>query len=1132
MAGVAGRRASVKISEQSVEHPRIVLVVAFALAMFGFLGIKELPKERTPRIKLPIVMVAVANPGGQPLTNDTQIVRRIEEEVAGELSDLDESGGVQSQALYGAGLVQFFFQDGVDIRDAKQDVQEIINRIKGEFPERAQADPGPILSEIDFEGWPIVQVFLAGGEAGERYMMADALQDRLEALEGVRVVQEFGRRQREVQALLDPERLAQHRLTSADVIDALQRGNIDLPTGELERVGIERRVRFDGRFADIDEIRGLPLVERDGAILRLGDVAEVEFGYEPQTSIARYGQRDAVVLQVMGMKDINVLALADRIEALVAGFAESRGLSAGGADAGDGIQIGTNRSQGREIRIMFDQLGSSALFGMILVVLVLTVFMGWRNALLISIAIPFSLIVAAALMLLAKRTFFDDLAINNMSLFSLILVIGMVVDGALIVGENIYRHREMGQAPVDAAKLGIREVGPAVLTADLTTVAAFAPMYVVQGVMGDFMGTMPTVVIFALGASLMVDHFLLPALSVYLLKPSKKKLQSAVEGGHASATGEVDPGAIAKMAQATRLSRLYGRIIRRSMEHRRLVIGLTLLAATTPAFLAWSGALGFEFFPESDIAQLEAYVETPMGTDMETGAVAAAALVEDAILRGIRPEEWHHPVKGGPPVQPTTTIGETSALSTRLEMSWESGPEYARIYCELVLEQHRDRNVHEIIESIRAELPDMPGVRVELKAATEGPPAGADVYVRVLGDESISIERLAQRASEIEAIIASIPGTIDVNSTHRLRPQYRATPIREVAGFFGVSADDIARAISSALRGVEVTDVDFGGDEEFDIRVRSTADTRRTLSDLKDLPVRTASGRVVSLDQVAHVRRVVEPNTIRRYDRKRMIAVSATLEDGVLADDVKAELKKQLGVSEGETPIRPGLEGVVDRLRAGLAGAGADPDTEMYRDREIVVQFGGENEIRDDAVADLQLAMMLATALMGVILIVQFNSFVQPLIVLAAVPLSLIGVGFGLALIGLNFSVAAMIGVVALAGIVVNDGIVLVSFINQLRAVGVEKQRACILAGQLRLRPVFLTTVTTVGGLAPLALNFSGGGEFWQPLTLSIIFGYSFATALTLVVIPLLYTMLVKEHGALLNPAEHPVYSRPPAELA
>ncbi len=1116
-----------KISEKSVEHPRIVLVIAIASVLFGLLGVQSLPKERTPRIKLPIVIAAVANPGAQPLTNDTQIVRRIEEEASGELDDLDESGGLQSQALYGAGLVQFFFQDGVDIRDAKQDVQELINRIKGEFPERAQTDPGPILSEIDFEGWPVVQVFLAGGEVGERFTLADELKDRIEELDGIRVVQEFGRREREVSVLLDPERIAEQRLTSAYVINALQRGNIDLPTGELERTGVERRVRFDGRFADLDEVRGLPLQEREGRIIRLGDVADVEFGYEPQTSIARYGQQDAVVLQAMGMKDINVLALSDEVEALVAGFAAERGMSADG-ESGSGMLIGTNRSQGREIRIMFDQLGSSAVFGMALVVIVLTIFMGWRNALLISIAIPFSLILASALMLIAKRTFFEDLAINNMSLFSLILVIGMVVDGALIVGENIFRHREMGQSPVDAAKLGIREVGPAVLTADLTTVAAFAPMYVVRGVMGDFMGTMPTVVIFALTASLLVDHFLLPALSVYVLKPSKKQLKKAVEGGHASATGEIDPGAIAKMAETTRFSRWYGRIIRRSMEHRKLVIAMTLVAATTPAVLGWTGALGFSFFPEGDIAQIEAYVETPMGTDMETGAVHAAAQVEDAILRAIRPEEWHRPVAGGPPVRPTTTIGETSALSTRLEASWETGPEYARIFCELVLEQDRERKVNEIIEAIRAELPDLPGVRVELKAPTEGPPTGSDVYVRVMGDDSISIERLNERANEIMAIVESIPGAVDVNSSHKLRPQYRATPIREVAGFFGVTTIDIAQALSSALRGVEVTDVDFGGDEEFDIRVRSSADNRRTLSDLRDLPVRTATGRVVSLDQVADVRRVVEPNQIKRYDRKRMIAISATLEDGTLADDVKQELEAQLGVSVNEAPVREGFAGAIDKFKAGME----KPKTEIFRDREIVVEFGGENEVRDDAVADLSLAMMLATALMSLILIVQFNSFVQPLIVLAAVPLSLIGVGFGLALLGLDFSVAAMIGVVALAGIVVNDGIVLVSFINQLRRVGVEKQRACVLAGQLRLRPVFLTTVTTVGGLMPLALNVSGGGEFWQPLTFSIIFGYSFATALTLVVIPLLYTMLVKDRGALLNPGTHPVYSRPPAELA
>ncbi len=1107
-----------RLSEKAVEHPRLVILGSLLLIALGAAALIALPKERTPRVRLPLILVSVPNPGAQPLTNDVQIVRRIEDAAVGELDRLDDEGGVQSSAVYGAALIQFWFEDGVNVRDAEQDVRKVVDRIKGEFPERARVDPGPLVNDVDFESFPILQVFVAGGDIERRFDLARELKDRLELLPGVAAVDEFGRRDREVEVLVDPERLAQLGLGVGDIERAVRSGNVDLPTGEIEGQGLERRVRFEGRFESLDDIRRTPVANRQQGIIRLGDVAEVRLGFEPASSVARYGGRDAVVLQVRGQRDIDVRGTALAAQRIVDRFVAEKGLPTDGAsDAPDAAFVGYNRSQAREIQIMFDQLGSSAVFGMILVVLVLAVFMGLRNALLISIAIPFSLLVSAAFMLIAKATFAPDLAINNMTLFSLILVIGMVVDGALIVGENIHRNREMGRSPVDAAKVGIREVGQAVIIADLTTIAAFAPMYLVRGIMGDFMGAMPTVVIFALSASMLVDHFLLPVLSVYLLKVKPRSGQDAV-----AQEGQLDVGAMDRLVRRSRTMLLYGKAMRYALHHRLLVLTLAAMAVATPVLMATAGAIGFEFFPKSDNAQLDVYFELPLGSDMETSTLEVAKQVEAAVMRAVRPEEWQRASPESPRAQPTTTLGEIGALTTRLEAGQESGPEFGRVFVELALREKRDRDVWHIARAIERELPDIPGVRYDVNIPSEGPPSGADVLLRVLAADDVPLDRLAQRASEFEQLLKSLPSARNVRSSHRLRPQIRATPRRETAGFFDVSASDIGRALAFALRGVEVTDVDFGQDEKIDIRIRNVQNRRASLTDIRNLPIHTATGRVVSLDQVADIQRVAEPNEISRYDLSRSIAISADAAPGRIADDIRRELLQALG-----DRAAPAVEhaSLLDRLRRFF-----NPVAEVvYRDDEITVEFGGENEIRDEALADLTVALNASVVLMFAILVFQFNSFTQSFIILAAVPLSLIGVAVGLGSLGLNFSIAAMIGVVALAGVVVNDGIVLVEFINQLREAGVAKERAIVMAGQLRLRPVFLTTVTTIGGLTPLALNLAGGGEFWRPLTVSIIFGYAAATLLTLVLIPVAYYTFVPAQATLLDPAKHPRFTTPAA---
>ncbi len=1093
-----------RISEKAIERPRLVFLASALACLLGFAAVYTLPKERTPRVKLPVIVVAVPNFGASPHTNESQIIRRIEDE-SGDLTGLRDDGGIISEAVSGAAIVQFIFDDDVDVSEAKRDVESLINRIKGEFPEDAQTDPGPMVQDIAFEDFPIIQVFIAGGSWGggggeHRRLIAEELQRQIERIDGVSGVDIFGGLEREVLIEVDPHRMALYGFSYDQVAGAIVASNTEAPTGEISGdSGEESRVRVRSKLADIESIRTLPVGQRSGKPIRLGDLAEVSLGYKDPVSMARYGGEDAVVVLARAKTDVDVLKAADRIQTLVDEFIES--------GSHDGTEIGTVRSQAREIRYMINQLGMSAVYGTVLVVLFLWLAMGWRNATLISISLPFALLVTGGLMWAAKRTVYPDIAINNMTLFAMILVVGMVVDGCIIVGENIYRHRELGRSPLSAAKRGIHEVSASLMCAYLTTFAAFAPMFLIRGIMGDFMSLMPITVIFALCAAMLVDHFLLPVMSMYLMKVPPEK--SAV--GELNACGVEDDEIENALAVVKRSSihRVYGRMIGYALHHRLLVLILAMTISITPVILFLVGAIRFEFFPEGDVPIIEVNFELPLGSSMSGRTSEIAGIIEQAVEDAVREEEWFHPSDRAERVRPVTTMGEPGALNINLEQQEGMGPEFGMVYVELELAENRERSVFEIRRAIKRAIPPLPGVQVHVTVPEDGPPAGSPVAVRVLGHTDTTLADLADYAVIVRDMLKQSVGTYDVTMDYRLRPEIVVDPDRVTAGMFDVDAAQIARSVNFALEGARLGDVDLGGDEEIELRLRNLRTNRDELEDLQNLPIRTASGRIVSLEQVSRIERQYNANVIRHYDQRRVINVRSELAEGVIPDDIKADLIEKL---------RPDLSGM-ERKRLLL-----DRDNRtIYSDDKVIIEFGGENQIRDDALVDLNMALLVAAASMLIILMVQFNSFIQPLIILFSVPLSFVGVSIGLMLCGFYFSISAMIGIVALSGIVVNDAIVLMDFINRMKSSGVSTEQAVTLAGQLRLRPIFLTTVTTIGGLIPLGLNLAGGGEFWQPLTTTIMFGLGFATLLQLFIIPLAYYTFDRTgRVSFLDPAGNP----------
>ena len=829
-------------------------------------------------------------------------------------------------------------------------------------------------------------------------------------------------------------------------------------------------------------------------------------GHKPVDSIARYDGKEAVVLLARAKTDIDVLKSTNDVQRIVDEFVDEGG--------GQGTTIGTVRSQAREIHYMMTQLGTSAVYGLILVVIILWVAMGWRNAGLISMAVPLAILMAGGIAWFTKMTVTPDLSINNMTLFATILTIGMIVDGCIIVGENIYRHRELGRTPVEAAKRGISEVGPSLMSAYLTTFAAFGPMFMIRGIMGDFMKLLPVVVLFTLIAAMVVDHFILPVLSVYFMKVPKRRLEEIEEKNEGQtdlSPEEIEIANAEAVVASSKTKQAYGRMLGYALHHRLLVITLALIVTFTPIGLYMSGAIGVEFFPDGDAPWIQVSYELPLGSSMEKRTKHVGEIIEKAVLEALQPDEWNQQSEGAPRVRPVTLMGRPGALNIDLQSEDGTGPEFGKVYVELALAEDRERSADQIIEAVRKAIPPLPGVIINISKFKDGPPAGTDVAVRVLGrkQSEVAFDELAVHAKEIEKLVRSVPGTKDVTSDYRLRPELQVKPKRVIARLFDVDSAQIANAVNYALEGVKVGEVDFGGNEKIDLRLRNTRSERDEIEDLANLPLRSPTGKVVNLEQVASIDRVQNLNVYRHYDGSRVINVRCDLEDSVSPDKVKRMLVRAM-----RPDLTVGEQGTLVRDRHSKV---------IYADDGIIIEFGGENEIRDDAMEDLTIAMGLAMALMVVILVIKFNSFVQPAVVLFSVPLSLVGVAIGLMICGFYFSVAAMIGVVALAGIVVNDAIVLVDFVNRLRKTGVPLEKAIVFAGQLRLRPIMITTVTTIGGLLPLGLNLAGGGEFFQPLTVSIMFGLGFATLLQLFLIPLaIYTFDRGEHRGMLDPAQNP----------
>lgn len=1024
------------IGHWAVHKPAVPVVGAICALVMGVVALFTLPLEQAPEIKVPITFVSVPFPGASAEEVETGVAVPLEERLAG-LRDLKHLTVVSH--LNGCTAI-CEFRDGADPDRAKRDAREAMELATPEFPK--DVEPG-IVKEVAFQDLPLLAVSVSGGsDVAGRQRLADRLKGLLEGVAGVARVEMFGEQPRDFLVEADPGRLAALGLTLDELATAVRARARNVPGGSIEVPGTEFQARTVSQVFTAGELAVTPVGHGN---LTLGDVAHVSDGRADLESLARVDGADAIALLIRPERAINTLDVIAAVRARATEF---------GRTLPPGMRIHFTGDAGVQIGYMVGQLSSTAVYGGLVVLGLLILAIGWRDASLVAIAIPFCLLLTFVGFAVT------GISVTGIALFSLILVLGMVVDGAVIVMENIHRHWEMGKEPKQAAVDGLAEVGIPVLAADLTTVAAFAPMVFVSGITGQFIAVMPKVVALALGASLIVDHVLLPLLAAHLL-PSHKGAPPPAERLPALAQRRRYGGG--RLLQATQA--LYRRSLVFALRRRGLVVGGAALSFAAAIGWVAIGALGYEFFPRVDMGRFSVEIEMPLGTPVEQTDRVARHL-ERVVERTLQRPPLLHAV---------TTVGNTRALNVDLREGGRSGPEVAKITCELVREAERDVSQAALMEKLRPALQAAAGAAtVRVQELREGPPAGAPVAVRLSGGDSL--DELLAAGARLRDRLRQVAGTKDVRIDLRpVRPQVQIRPDPRRAALFNVQPVSIGGHIATALHGAEPAELTLG-DDRVRIRVRAARGAIAGPESIGDLRVRSGTGALIPVSAVAHVATTAGPESIVRRDRKRTVTVRADLQGGYES-----------------APILEAMEGWVDVQRT----AGGWP-------RSVEVSYGAESDEETESVESLQRLMGLSLVLILLILTAQFQSTRISFVVLATVPLGCVGVVLGCYLLGIPIGFLPFVGVVALAGIVVNDAIVLVSCAQDYEAQGVPRRRALVDAGVTRLRQVFLTTVTTVGGLLPLAFNMGGGGAFWAPLAWSLISGIVGATLLTLIVVPVL----------------------------
>ncbi|MDP3042358.1 MAG: efflux RND transporter permease subunit [Candidatus Omnitrophota bacterium] len=1045
------------LPEFGVKKPVTNLMIFLAIIIIALYSLSRLGIDMMPEIEPPSITVISTYPGAG--SEDVEV--NVTEELENQLGTTPGLEKITSNSSEGSSLITLKFVWGTNLDEASNDVRDRIELAKRFLPNIPDEMDNPFIFKFNTANIPIIYFGITAQQTyPDLYDLVDKrIGDALRQLPGVGTVQiNGGGLQRQINIWIDRQRLEGYGFSVLDIENKLKQENITQPVGSLKTGLTDYLIRLPGEFARPEEINLLILGKRNGNPVYLKDVARIEDSFKEVTSIVRFNKQPGIMVMVQKQSGTNSVEVANKVKKKMAQLMKT---------LPPDVKVNTIFDTSQDIINSLNSLKFSVWLGIVLVIMVAWFFFrSFAPSLIVALTIPFSLLIAFIYLFLSKGT------INTISLSSLAIATGMVVDNAIVIVDNILRRLERGNRPSEAAIFGTSEIYLAVAASTLTTVVVFMPMLFIPGVVGIIFGGLAIIIIVTLAASLFTATTFTPMLCAQWLRLNNNKNKKS-------------DFFIKFYAISERWFRswenFYSRALGYSLKHKKLIligfIAVFILSLLLVPFV------GNEFMPEEDSGDLRITINLPIGTRIEESDKVAKRIEE--ILGKFVPEAKYYYARCGQ----VTGIGRM--------IGGASGTHIISAGAKLVAKDQRKRSVKEVGQAVRNKIKLIPGV-LRTDISTGNPlgnliigAGGKAVQLEIIGNSFADTNALARK---IKAIMEKIPGAVDVSISREANsPELKIDVDREKAASLGLDMNTIATTLKSFIQGTTATKYRENG-KTYDIYVRLQESSRTKLEDIENLMImaplpadnapfvglEALAGRQgvkraqIKLSNIAKIYEASGPDRIERKNRERMVRVQCNAykrSSGKIVEDLNSQISRLA-------------------LPAG-----------------ITINIGGEAEEQKKAFGDLTLLLILGIALVYMVMAAQFESLLDPFIIMFAIPFTFIGVILSFVLTGTTLSINTFLGIVMLMGIVVNNAIVLVSYIIMLRARGFSMQEAVTTAGSNRLRPILMTTITTIAGLLPLALSRGEGSEVWQPLGITMIGGLTVSTLVTLLFVPTLYAV-------------------------
>ncbi len=1010
-----------RLPRLAIQNHQFTLVLVALLFLLGLVSFVTMPRSEDPSVQPAGASAFVIYPGATPADIEELILEPLEEVI----NEIEDIKSLEGTAEDGIGTIMTEFTSGSDPDDKYAEFVQKINSIRNQLPDD--------IAHLELFKWSItdvniLQIALMSDSESYRRLEdeADNLKKQLEKAAGVRRVDIHAAPQQQVRIAVKLEKMAAYKISMNQLMGAIQAANQNIPGGYLDIDTKRFNIQTSGSYDSIEQINNTVVHAGDGKVVYLKDVADVFFAYEDDKYFARVNGTRSIFITVQQKENTNIFQVMDGVKSRVDEFAATLPAT---------MSLDYVFDQTESVSDRLNTFFGNLLQGLVLVGLVVLLAVGFRAAGIVILVIPFSILIGIG---------FIDLSgygLQQMTIAGLVIALGLLVDNAIVVTDNIARFMRLGYSRVEAAAQGTSQVGWAIVSATVTTVLAFVPMMLMHNVTGDFIRSMPLIVVYTLMASLFLSLTFTPYLSSKFLnveKSSKRRVRQWMD----------------RFVETQ-----YRGTLDIALKRPVLVVALAVLIFLSS--FALFPLVGVSFFPKAEKPQFIININTPSGTNIqETNRVARDVEAELANYDNIK--------------YAVANIGHGNPRIYYNVFPKRDRSTHAQIFVQL--KEFELNDFYNTLHQLRETFDHYPGAKIEVKEFEQGPHVVAPIAIRLLGDNLEVLEKISR---DVEDIFLNTPGTVNVNnplSTSKTDLYVKIN--REKAGMLGVPLVEIDKAIRAGLAGITVSQFRDPDGEEFDIVVRLPYEAQPTLEDFAQIYITSMRGAAIPLSSVATVEFKATPKMINHYSLERTVIITSDVLEGYSVDDVTKAI-----IAELDTYDLP---------------------------KDYRYSVGGELESREESFGGMLQAIVVALVGIFAVLVLQFKSYTQPLIVFSAIPLAFIGSVLALLITGYSFSFTAFIGLTSLVGIVVNNSIILVDYTNQLRAEGKNMVDALKEAGETRFIPIILTTATTVGGLLPLTLI---GGTLMAPMGWTIIGGLLVSTFLTLVVVPVLYKLMVRENG-------------------